>query len=58
MMTAPSISNKRRFYEIFAVVLTAFGKFVFMDYLEWRFAFVSVAIISWSAGTHGRACLN
>jgi len=45
---ALSISNKRRYAEISAVVLTAIGKFVFMDYLHWRFAFVSVAIIFWS----------
>ena len=30
-----------------AVTLTAIGKFVFMDYLNWRFAFVAIAIISW-----------
>jgi uncharacterized protein len=46
-MIAPSISNKRRYCEISAVILTALGKFVFMDYLHWRFPFVSVAIISW-----------
>ena len=46
-MTAPTISNKRRYCEISAVILTALGKFVFMDYLEWRFAFVLVAIMSW-----------
>jgi membrane protease YdiL (CAAX protease family) len=47
-MKSLSISNKRRVLEIVAVVLTATGKFVFMDYLNWRFAFVSVIIISWS----------
>jgi hypothetical protein len=31
-----------------AVVLTAVGKFVFMDYLNWQFAFVSAAIVCWS----------
>ncbi len=31
-----------------AVILTAIGKFVFMDYLNWRFAFVATAIVSWS----------
>jgi len=31
-----------------AVILTAIGKFVFMDYLSWRFAFVATAIVSWS----------
>ena len=42
-----SISNKRRIIEISAVILTAIGKFIFMDYLNWRFLFVSVAIVGW-----------
>ena len=46
-MTSFSISNKRRILEISAVILTAIGKFIFMDYLNWRFPFVAVAIISW-----------
>jgi len=29
------------------VVLTAIGKFIFMDYLNWRFLFVTIAMISW-----------
>jgi membrane protease YdiL (CAAX protease family) len=31
-----------------AVILTAAGKFVFMDYLNWRFAFVAAGIVAWS----------
>ena len=46
-MTSLSISNQRRILEITAVVLTGIGKFIFMDYLNWRFPFVAVAIISW-----------
>ena len=46
-MISFSISNKRRILEISAVILTAVGKFIFMDYLNWRFAFVAVAVISW-----------
>ena len=46
-MTSLSISSKRRIIEISAVILTAIGKFIFMDYLNWRFPFVAVAIISW-----------
>ena len=46
-MTSFSISNKSRILEISAVILTAAGKFIFMDYLNWRFPFVAVAIISW-----------
>ena len=42
-----SISNKTRILEISAVIFTAIGKFIFMDYLNWRFPFVVVAIISW-----------
>jgi len=47
-MTSFSISNKRRILEISAVVLTAIGKFFFMDYLNWRFPFVAAAIICWA----------
>jgi membrane protease YdiL (CAAX protease family) len=46
MITLP-ISNKRRTSEISTVVLTAAGKFLFMDYLNWRFHFIAVAIILW-----------
>jgi membrane protease YdiL (CAAX protease family) len=47
-MTSISISNKRRITEMSAVVLTAIGKFVFMDWLDWRFYFVLTAIASWT----------
>lgn len=47
-MQTPIISNQRRLAEITAVVLTAAGKFVFMDWLNWRFAFVAVVITGWS----------
>jgi membrane protease YdiL (CAAX protease family) len=46
-MTLLAISKKRRILEISAVVLTAIGKFIFMDWLHWRFPFVAIAIISW-----------
>jgi uncharacterized protein len=48
-MTVISISNKRRILEILAVVLTAIGKFFFMDYLNWKFPFVATAIIGWTS---------
>lgn len=49
MMINPlTISNKRRYFEIIAVVLTALGKFLFMDALKWRFPFIATAIILWS----------
>ncbi|MBO6607999.1 CPBP family intramembrane glutamic endopeptidase [Psychroserpens sp.] len=41
------ISDRVRFLEIIAVVLTGAGKFIFMDYLNWRLPFVVVAIIAW-----------
>ncbi|WP_303319109.1 CPBP family intramembrane glutamic endopeptidase [Flavivirga abyssicola] len=41
------ISNKTRVFEILGVVITALGKFVFMDYLNWRLPFVVIAMISW-----------
>ena len=43
------ISDKQRLLEILAVVLTAVGKFIFMDYLDWRLPFVVIAILGWSA---------
>jgi membrane protease YdiL (CAAX protease family) len=46
-MTSFPISNQRRILEISAVILTAIGKFIFMDCLNWRFPFVALAIISW-----------
>jgi len=46
-MAAINISNKRRTAEIGAVVLTATGKFIFMDWLGWRFPFIAAAIIFW-----------
>ncbi|GAA3587183.1 CPBP family glutamic-type intramembrane protease [Flavivirga amylovorans] len=41
------VSNKTRLLEILGVVLTAIGKFIFMDYLNWRLPFVVIAIILW-----------
>ena len=46
-MTSVSIPDKRRVLEIAAVILTAAGKFIFMDWLNWRFPFVAIAILSW-----------
>ncbi len=46
-LTRP-ISDKIRTLEIFGVVLTGIGKFLFMDYLNWRLPFVIIAIAMWS----------
>ena len=42
-------SDKVRILEIVAVVLTGIGKFVFMDYFNWRLPFVIIAVLGWSA---------
>ncbi|MDD7888185.1 CPBP family intramembrane glutamic endopeptidase [Flavivirga sp. 57AJ16] len=41
------VSNKRRLIEILGVVLTAIGKFIFMDYLDWRLFYVVLATTLW-----------
>ncbi|WP_412561599.1 type II CAAX prenyl endopeptidase Rce1 family protein [Winogradskyella sp. MIT101101] len=46
-LTRP-VSDKVRLLEILGVVLTGIGKFVFMDYLNWRLPYVAVAILAWS----------
>src|ERR1700704_1483286 len=47
-MTNISISNKTRVFEIIAVVITALGKFVFMDFLKLWLPFVLTAIAFWT----------
>jgi hypothetical protein len=46
-LTRP-VSDKVRLLEIFAVALTAIGKFLFVDYLNLRLPFVLITIVSWS----------
>jgi len=46
-MPLKNISDKRRWLEILAVVLTGLGKFVFMDWLNWRFFYITSACIFW-----------
>jgi len=41
------INDKRRILEISAVILTGVGKFIFMDWLNLRLPFISVAILFW-----------
>lgn len=43
----PTITNKQRVFEILAVVATGLGKFIFMDFLQWRFPFIVTAITGW-----------
>lgn len=49
------ISEKRRILEILAVVFTAIGKFVFMDFLDWRLPYVVFVIIAWGIYVYKRA---
>lgn len=43
-----TITDQTRWFEILAVIGTALGKFLFMDFLNWRFPFVVAAILFWS----------
>jgi len=45
-LTRP-VSDKVRIIEIIAVAITAIGKFIFVDYLNWRLPFVIVTILAW-----------
>jgi len=41
-------TDRQRYIEMGAVLLTALGKFVFMDMLNWRFPFVAAAVLGWT----------
>lgn len=43
-----SATEIRRKGEIAAVLITAVGKFVFMDALQWRLPFILITILGWS----------
>lgn len=43
----PQMSDLRRAVEIAAVLLTGAGKFLFMDWLGWKFPFIVLSIIGW-----------
>ncbi len=42
------VKKSTRIVEILAVVLTAAGKFIFMDFLNWRFPYVATAVVGWT----------
>ena len=42
-------SDKQRIFEILAVVVTAIGKIIFMDLLNWRLPFILSVILFWTA---------
>lgn len=47
LMSQPIIPNRVRAFEVSAIIATAIGKFVFMDWLDWRFPFIAIAISVW-----------
>ena len=47
-MITPIISGRRRQFEVAAVFVTALGKFIFMDWLEWKLPFIIFAIVGWT----------
>ena len=47
MTPSPNIPDKTRIAEISAVLATALGKFIFMDYLDFRTPFIILATIGW-----------
>lgn len=40
-------TDKQRKYEIVAVLLTAAGKFIFMDFLQWKLVFIVLSTLGW-----------
>lgn len=46
-MTNSYTTDRKRFIEILLVLVTAIGKFIFMDYLNRRFIFVFAASLFW-----------
>lgn len=46
-MDTPNISNQRRTLEILAIFITGLGKFIFMDMLNYRLPYISIAILLW-----------
>lgn len=47
-------SHKNRKLEIAAVLLTAAGKFIFMDWLKWKLLFIIVSTLGWAAYVYFR----
>lgn len=48
------ISDKRRVLEILCVTITAIGKFVFMDFLNFRFPYVAFVVLAWAGYVYYR----
>jgi len=41
------LTNQQRYFEISAVIATGAGKFIFMDWLDWRAPFIITSVIFW-----------
>ncbi len=41
------INDKTRYFEVLAVVLTGLGKFICMDWMNWRLLYILVIVIFW-----------
>jgi uncharacterized protein len=52
------ITDQQRLLEITAVILTGLGKFLFMDLLNWRFAYITTAVLCWVGYVYYRARQN
>jgi membrane protease YdiL (CAAX protease family) len=50
----PSIPDRRRIVESTSVLITALGKFLFMDVLQWRLPFILCTVAAWSAYVYWR----
>lgn len=47
VLVTNATSDKTRLLEIFAVLMTVAGKFIFMDWLSWRLPFILVVSLGW-----------
>ena len=52
------ITERRRIFELAAVAITAGGKFIFMDFLEWRLPFILCTLAAWSVYALARSMSN
>jgi len=48
-------TDKRRIFELAAVAITAGGKFLFMDLLQWRLPFILCTLVAWSVYVYARS---
>lgn len=48
-------TDKQRHYEIIAVLITAAGKFIFMDFLQWKLVFIILSTLGWGGYVYYRS---